>query len=150
MRPLVLALGFSLGCSLLFAALVAAQGRRGVPRAVREALVGCWVPWEGERWEITRQGETGLRARITYPDREALRARFRLRGTPRPHRASLTWVEEREQAQLACGPTTQHGQFCALRVDEEGELEVALYARGWGRNRRRGRLVDTVRPRRCE
>ncbi len=124
-----------------------ADWRRGVPRAMREALVGCWQPWPGERWQIAAEGATGLRLETRF-DEDRIRERFRVRFRPRRYSESVRYRTDDGKLRVPCGPTTQHGQFCVLSWNGR-ELEVALYGRGHGRRHRTGTLRDVVVARRC-
>lgn len=124
--------------------------QRGIPRAVRRALVGCWVPWEGERWTIREHGSTGLTQQI-HLDIEILGRRWRrARVRPSVGPESIVWFSARSEAHLACGPTTQHGQFCRARLNDDGDVDVDLYVRRHNPRRNSARLVSTTRARRCE
>ncbi len=128
-------------------ATASADWQRGVPRALRAALVGCWEAWPGERWTITAEGPTGLRADLRF-EAAPLRARFRVRGRPRRYGESIRYRTDDGSLRGPCGPTTQHGQFCVLRWDE-GDLRVARYGLGAGPRHRQGRLHEVVTARRC-
>ncbi|MCZ7680251.1 MAG: hypothetical protein M5U28_16380 [Sandaracinaceae bacterium] len=123
-------------------ALAQPRHRRVAPPAVRRALVGCWTPWPGERWVIEER-ERILFVRITYTDE--VRSTFGVRGTLRSSSAQLSWDAEREEAHFSCGPTTQHGQSCAVRL-EAGEPVVRLARFG---HRRGVARVSEHRPARC-
>ena len=132
---------------LSLAGVASAQSRRGIPRAARRVLEGCWEPWPGERWQISAHGATGLVVRLTFRERTLRQGRrFRIRAV-RSYRDTLFSGPD-GTISMGCGPTTQHGHFCLLTV-EGRELRVARYSRGWGRHRHRGRLVETVTARRC-
>lgn len=133
--------------SFAITATALADFRRGVPRELREALLGCWEPWPGERWEISEQGATGLRLETRFDER-LIRDRFAVRSRPRRYSETVLYRTEDAALQVPCGPTTQHGQFCMLSFSE-GELHVALYSRGHGRRHRTGTLREVVVARRC-
>jgi len=120
---------------------------RGIPRAVRAALVGCSTPWPGERWRIEAQSSTGLRVSAQL-DMNVLRHRFGRSMDPGHRPSTMLWHARSESAQLQCGPRTQHGQFCLVRPADDGTLSVGVYSRGHGGAERSGRLRFTATARR--
>ncbi|MGE0788412.1 MAG: hypothetical protein AB7S26_22245 [Sandaracinaceae bacterium] len=131
-RRILLALAFA-----LFAASVAPRAiaqTRGIPAAVRRALVGCWVPWPGERWTIRPHGATWLVVEHHYR-LEALRSTFPgARALPQGPPETMDWVERADASRLGCGPMSRHGRFCAVRPNEDGTLSVDVYARAYRRD----------------
>ena len=152
MRPPRSLITVRMACSFLVALLSAlavssAAQHRGVPRAARNAMIGCWHPWEGEQWSIRQHGATGLTIRVrTEPD--LLRERFRVRGPRRGGLETISWNRDRNAAQVPCGPRTQHGQFCMVRPSEDGTLAVGVYARSH-RDQSAGRLMFTATAEAC-
>lgn len=117
--------------------------RRAVPLAVRRALVGCWQPWPGERWVVEERGRA-LSVRIVLTDE--VRSTFAVRGALRGRREQVLWDPARNAARFGCGPTTQHGQECAMRVEGDAAI-VTLVRLGY-----RGRATSSMESRaeRCE
>lgn len=101
---------------------LAQTGRRGVPRAVREALVGCWDLGDGEVHVIEPHGARGLRSRWMATG-EA--------GVER-YAESMFYRPDDGVVEGGCGARSQHGQFCLFRPTDDG-AEVSLISRYSGR-----------------
>ena len=143
MRGISIALALAL---LVTAALGAAQdAQRGVPAAMRAALIGCWDLSRDETVRLEPEGERGLRAVHSLP-----RGRH---GGPTRYAESVRYLPARGAIQMGCRPRSQHGQFCEVRLRDDGALDVEVYARRYGGGTAgggtAGQRVETLVARRC-
>jgi len=101
----------------------AQTAKRGIPRRLRERLLGCHQLGDQEQMVIARDGPTGLRARFTAIGRHGIVERS---SAVMFYRVALDAVE------IGCGAETQHGQYCLFSVDAAGVLRgtrVSRYSR---------------------
>ncbi len=89
--------------------------RRGVPRATRDALVGCWQLPDDEVLVVETEGESGLRARWRAVGR----------GGPESYAESMRYRPSERVVIGGCGPRTQHGQHCRFRVEPVRARDLA-------------------------
>jgi len=102
---------------------LAQTATRGIPRRLRERLLGCHQLGDQEQMVIAPDGLTGLRARWTATGRRGIVERY---SAVMFHRVALDAVE------IGCGAQTQHGQYCLFSVDAAGVLHgtrVSRYSR---------------------
>lgn len=103
---------------------VGQPARRGVPRTLRGALVGCLALPRGEVQVIERHGATGLRSRWRATGRS---------GRVETHSGSMLYRPDLDAVEGGCGGRSQHGQFCLFSLDASGAVTVNMISRYSGR-----------------
>lgn len=108
----------ALGGGALGAGAASSQpARRGIPRALRQTLTGCWALPDGEVHRFTPHGGSGLV--------------HRWRSGTFSARDTAYYLPAADAVEVGCGARTQHGQHCEIVV-EDGQVRFRRFAHRHG------------------